>query len=69
MRPDGPRVVATTREARLYCLDAQGTEAWKTDFLEGTRIPVGYPRPNHTLATGYSTGLLKQSDGNRYRVL
>ncbi|MBU0606800.1 MAG: PQQ-like beta-propeller repeat protein [Armatimonadetes bacterium] len=56
MAPDGPRVLVTTREARLYCLKPTGEEVWKTDFLKSQA-------QNADLPTGYSIGLLKRADG------
>jgi len=57
LAPGGPRVLVTTREARLYCLDAAGQELWRTDFIESAKL-------NGDLPTGYSIGLLKQPDGS-----
>ncbi|MBI2298142.1 MAG: PQQ-binding-like beta-propeller repeat protein, partial [Armatimonadetes bacterium] len=52
----GRRVLVTTREARLYCLDAAGNELWQTDFLESAK-------QNTDLPIGYSIGVLKAPDG------
>ena len=57
LHPDGPRILVTTREARLYCLKLDGREIWKTDFLESAEM-------NGDLPTGYSIGLMKKSDGS-----
>jgi len=54
---DGPRILVTTREARLYCLKPDGTEVWKTDFLESQKL-------NGDLPVAYSIGLLKKPDGS-----
>ncbi len=53
---DGARILVTTREARLYCLKPDGTEAWRTDFLASAS-------QNADLPTGYSIGLLKTAAG------
>lgn len=52
----GPRILVTTREARLYCLKPDGEEVWRTDFLASAAL-------NSDLPTGYSIGLLKRPDG------
>ncbi len=52
----GPRLLVTTREARLYCLRPDGAEVWRTDFLESAKL-------NGDIPTGYSIGLLKRPDG------
>ncbi|MFC1713203.1 hypothetical protein ACFL6S_06030 [Candidatus Poribacteria bacterium] len=57
LHPDGPRILVTTREARLYCLKPDGQEIWKTDFLESAEM-------NGDLPTGYSIGLMKKPDGS-----
>ncbi|MEI6501302.1 MAG: PQQ-binding-like beta-propeller repeat protein, partial [Armatimonadota bacterium] len=56
LAPDGPRLLVTTREARLYCLKPDGEEAWRMDFLESAV-------QNSDLPTGYSIGLLQRPDG------
>lgn len=53
---DGARILVTTREARLYCLKPDGTEAWKTDFLASAQL-------NGDIPIAYSIGLLKRPDG------
>lgn len=53
---DGPRVLVTTREARLYCLDSAGAEVWKTDFLSSAKM-------NTDLPTAYSIGLIHDREG------
>jgi hypothetical protein len=50
----GPRVLVTTREARLYCLGLDGAELWRTDFLASAN-------QNSDLPTGYSLGLLRRA--------
>lgn len=55
-RPE-PRLLVTTREARLYCLTPNGDEVWKMDFLKSAE-------QNTDLPTGYSIGLLKKPDGS-----
>jgi len=57
LSPEGPRLLVTTREARLYCLRPDGSEVWRVDFLESAR-------QNADLPTGYSLGLLKRPDGS-----
>jgi hypothetical protein len=52
----GTRLLVTTREARLYCLQPDGSEVWKTDFLASAK-------QNSDLPTGYSIGTLKAPDG------
>ncbi|MFC1716792.1 hypothetical protein ACFL6S_24200 [Candidatus Poribacteria bacterium] len=56
LHPEGPRILVTTREARLYCLKPDGQEIWKTNFLESAEM-------NGDLPTGYSIGLMKKPDG------
>lgn len=51
-----PRLLVTTREARLYCLQPDGTELWRMDFLESAK-------QNADLPIGYSIGLLHRPDG------
>lgn len=51
-----PRLLVTTREARLYCLQPDGSEVWRTDFLETAK-------QNTDLPAAYSIGLLKQPSG------
>ncbi|HJN17743.1 MAG TPA: hypothetical protein QGH10_19750, partial [Armatimonadota bacterium] len=46
LAPDGPRLLVTTREARLYCLTLSGEELWRVDFLESAKL-------NGDLPTGY----------------
>jgi hypothetical protein len=53
---DEPRVLVTTREARLYCLRPDGEELWRTDFLDSAKL-------NGDLPTGYSVGLLRTPEG------
>ena len=57
LSPDGARILVTTREARLYCLEPDGAEVWATDFLQSAKL-------NGDLPTGYSIGLLKRPDGS-----
>ncbi len=57
-----PRVVVTTREARLYCLDGTGQELWRTDFLASAE-------QNGDLPIGYSVGLLKSPAGQPLLVV
>lgn len=51
-----PRLLVTTREARLYCLQPDGTELWRVDFLPSAK-------QNADLPIGYSIGLLRRPDG------
>ena len=53
---NGPRLLVTTREARLYCLDMTGEELWRVDFLESAKL-------NGDLPTGYSTGVIHDREG------
>ncbi len=62
LHPGGPRILVTTREARLYCLKPDGQEIWKTNFLESAEM-------NGDLPTGYSIGLMKKSDGKPLIVI
>jgi len=57
LHPDGARILVTTREARLHCLEPDGHEVWKTDFLASAEM-------NSDLPTGYSIGLLRKPDGS-----
>jgi len=40
---DEPRLVATTREALVYCLRPDGSEAWRADLLPSARINGDHP--------------------------
>lgn len=57
-----PRLLVTTREARLYCLQPDGTELWRVDFLQSAK-------QNADLPIGYSIGLLKKPDGESLIVV
>ena len=49
---DEPRLVATTREALVYCLRPDGSEAWRADLLPSAKINGDHP-------TAYSIGLVR----------
>lgn len=51
-----PRLLVTTREARLYCLTPDGRECWQASFLDSAKL-------NADLPIGYSLGLVRDPAG------
>lgn len=59
---DEARLIATTREALVYCLRPDGSEVWRTDLLPSAKINGDHP-------TAYSIGLVRNAAGEPVIVL